>query len=57
MNKMSVSHVFEFMKEHYVKHKKVPETDELVMKFPRTGVADIMRAERIFEDWMGDMSG
>lgn len=53
---MNAYDVFLYMKRHYQVSGQVTDTDELVREFPRLGVLEIMKGERLFNDWLGDVS-
>lgn len=53
---MNKYNVFEYMKTYYETCGEVPDTSDLVQQFPRLGLIEIMTGERMFTEWMGDVS-
>lgn len=53
---MNAYDVFLYMKKHYRVSGQVPDIDELVREFPKLGILEIMKGERMFADWLGDVS-
>ena len=53
---MNAYDVFLYMKKHYQVSGQVTDIDELVKEFPRLGILEIMKGERMFTEWLGDVS-
>ena len=53
---MNAYDVFLYMKGFYQASGQVPEFDDLVREFPKLGILEIMKGERMFNDWLGDVS-
>ena len=53
---MNAYDVFLYMKKHYQVSGQVIDIDELVKEFPRLGILEIMKGERMFSEWLRDVS-
>ena len=53
---MNAYDVFLYMKKHYRVSGQVTDIDELVREFPKLGILEIMKGERMFAEWLGDVS-
>ena len=56
MADMNAYDVFLRMKGYYQASGQVMDIDELVKEFPRLGILEIVKGERMFADWLGDVS-
>ena len=53
---MTAYDVFRYMKAYCVTSRIIPSTDELKAYFKDMSIQEIMKGERMFNDWMGDVS-